>query len=150
MDVAKLLTELKSWAESEQPINHVVQGMNQVKGSMEVRIFNSEAGARDVSGNGLGSYSNAYAKFRQSKGRQVKVVDLELTGSLRRDIKVVRSGTTVTCVVPSTEERKKIGYLEAQYNKNIFDFSPAEQEELDEVIKINISQDISDILNGIK
>lgn len=148
-NLQQLLLRLKSWADSPAPIDNIVQGMNQGKSAMQNRIFNSEQGAKDVSGRGLGNYSDPYKKYRQKRGRQTAHIDLELTGSLRRDIKVVQENAKVAIAVPSSTERTKIGYLEKQFATTIFDITPDERQEIVDVIEYNFSQDIKQIINGV-
>jgi hypothetical protein len=146
--IEKVLESLKQYAESPAPINNIVAAMNQGGASFKNRVFNSEAGTKDVVGMGLGKYSNSYAAYRESKGRQTKAVDLELTGSLRRDIKVVEAGGVVRLIVQSPFERQKVGKLEKLYKKNIFDLNTKEKTEVNGVLSKLISEDIKEILNA--
>jgi hypothetical protein len=123
--------------------------MNQGKSAMQTRIFNSEQGAKDVAGRGLGAYSDPYKKYRQKRGRQTAHIDLELTGSLRRDIKVVQENSKVAIAVPSTNERAKIGYIEKRFATTIFDLQKEEKQEIMDVIEFNFAQDIKEIINGV-
>lgn len=147
--IKKILNDLEQWAMSEKPLNNILFGVNQAAGAMKIRIFNSEAGAKDSDNTKVAKkYSAGYASYRKRNGRQTRVVDLEFSGSLRREIKVVRNGTKISIAVPSQEERKKIGYLEKQYKKEIFDLSESEVKEMEAVIKFNFQKDIEEILNG--
>lgn len=148
-DLQKILLRLRAWTDSTAPINNIVQGMNQGKSAMQNRIFNSEQGTKDVSGRGLGTYSDPYKKYRQKRGRQTAHVDLELTGSLRRDIKVIQENAKVAIAVPSSLERAKIGYLEKQFSTTIFDITSDEKQEIMDVIEYNFGQDIKQIINGV-
>ena len=129
-----MLNNIKDFAESEKPLEYLLIAVNEAKADFQNRIFNSESGAKDSKGKGLGTYSNSYAKYRQSKGRQAKVVDLEFTGSLRRDLKVVKDGTTVKIVVPSETELKKIEYLENNYKTKIFTLDEDEYKKYSEKV----------------
>jgi DNA-binding cell septation regulator SpoVG len=148
-DLQKILLRLRAWTDSTAPIDNIVQGMNQGKSAMQNRIFNSEQGTKDVSGRGLGTYSDPYKKYRQKRGRQTAHVDLELTGSLRRDIKVIQENAKVAIAVPSSVERAKIGYLEKQFSTTIFDITTDEKQEIMDVIEYNFGQDIKQIINGV-
>ncbi len=81
-------------------------------------------------------------------GRQTAVVDLELTGALRREVKTVRDGTKVGIAIVAKTEREKANYLEQKYKRTIFEISEAEKEEIIETIKYNFSEDVKDIVNG--
>jgi hypothetical protein len=148
LNIENILNNLKEYALSEKPINAMVLSVNQGAGGFKNRVFNSEAGTKDINGSGLGKYSNSYAKYRKDRGRQVAHVDLELTGSLRRDIKVISTESTVTCAIISPTERDKVNHLEKLYKKNIFDFSKEEQKEVNELLSNLITNDISNILNA--
>jgi hypothetical protein len=149
MQIQRILEELRAWAESDRPSDHIVVAVNQARGAMLNRIFNSEAGTKDVNGAGLGKYSNAYAKVRERKGRQTAVKDLEFTGTLRRDIKTIKNGNHIAVVIQSVEERKIAGYLEKMHqNRDIFDFSKDEIKEADAVALALFREDINQILNG--
>lgn len=148
-DLQNILLRLRAWTDSTAPIDNIVQGMNQGKSAMQNRIFNSEQGAKDISGRGLGTYSDPYKKYRQKRGRQTAHVDLELTGSLRRDIKVIQENAKVAIAVPSSLERAKIGYLEKQFSTTIFDITTDERQEIMDVIEYNFGQDIKQIINGV-
>jgi hypothetical protein len=147
LKVEKLLNELIYWAESERPLDIVVQGVEQGRGLMMNRVFNSEKGTKDVKGKGLGSYSNSYAQTRQKKGLQSKVIDFTFTESLFRDVKLVRNGQQISVAVLNVNERKKVGYLEKRYNANIFDFSKGERDNVLKVIKFNMDKDFESITN---
>ena len=148
-NLQKILLRLRAWSDSTAPIDNIVQGINQGKSAMQNRIFNSEQGTKDISGRGLGNYSDPYKKYRQKRGRQTAHIDLELTGSLRRDIKVIQESSKVAIAVPSSNERAKIGYLEKQFATTIFEITAEEKKEVMDVIEYNFSQDIKEIINGI-
>ena len=147
----KILTGLKDFAESEVPLDLLFVAVNETKAEFTNRAFNSETGSKDAKGKGLGKYSNGYASYRSSKGRQIKNVDLELTGSLRRDLKVIRSNdTTISMVYLSPEEQKKIGYLENNYKTSIFELSETEQNSVFEKSLTLINREIKEIIeNGL-
>lgn len=147
MIVEKALNELKNWALSERPLDIIVQAVEQGRGQFMNRVFNSETGAKDITGKGLGKYSNPYAEYRKSLGRQTKVVDLNLTGSLFREIKTVQVEGAVTIAVPSAFERDKIADLERRYRKNIFDLNESEKDLIKITIKKNQDLDIKEIIN---
>ena len=118
--ITQILNDIKDFAESERPLEYLLIAVNEAKADFQNRIFNSESGAKDSKGKGLGAYSNSYAKYRVAKGRQAKVVDLEFTGSLRRDFKVIKDDTLIKIIAPSETELKKIEYLEKNYKTKIF------------------------------
>ena len=147
----KILTGLKDFAESERPLDLLFVAVNETKADFTNRAFNSETGSKDAKGKGLGKYSNGYASYRASKGRQIKNVDLELTGSLRRDLKVIRSNdTTISMIFLSPEEQKKIAYLESNYKTPIFETSETEQNAVFEKSLTLINTEIKQIIeNGL-
>jgi hypothetical protein len=144
--VRKLLEELVDWAEGERPLDIVVQGVEQGRGLMMKRVFNSEQGAKDVTGQGLGKYSNSYAQRRQGMGLQAKVIDLTYTESLFRDVKTVRNAEKITIAIQSQENREKVGFIENRYKKNIFDLSKSEREVVLKTIKLNLDKDFEEIV----
>ena len=66
MSTKSILKSLKEFANSEVPMDLLLVAVNETKAEMQNRIFNSEKGAKDVQGKGLGNYSNAYANYRKS------------------------------------------------------------------------------------
>jgi hypothetical protein len=147
----KILTGLKDFAESEIPLDLLFVAVNETKADFTNRAFNSETGSKDAKGKGLGKYSNVYASYRISKGKQIKNVDLEFTGSLRRDLKVIRSNdTTISMLYLSPDEQKKIGYLETNYKTSIFELSNDEQNSVFEKSLTLINREIKEIIeNGL-
>lgn len=127
LNFSKILKEIKTFAESETPLDFLLIAVNETKAEFTNRAFNSEQGSKDNKGKGLGNYSNSYASFRASKGRQNKKVDLELTGSLRRDLKTIRKENSISMQFLSADEVKKIGYLETKYKTTIFELSEDEK-----------------------
>ena len=148
----KILTDLKDFAQSEVPLDLLFISVNEVRADFTNRAFNSETGSKDNKGKGLGKYSNSYAKYRESKGRQKKVVDLEFTGSLRRDLKVIRTNdTTISMQLLSPAERKKAEYLEANYKTTIFELSDEEYSSVFEKSATLFNREIKEIIeNGLK
>ncbi|MCQ4139234.1 hypothetical protein [Chryseobacterium sp. EO14] len=124
--LSEKLLKLQEFAESGVPLDLILIAVNETKANFQNRIFNSEEGAKDAKGKGLGKYSNRYAKYRQAKGRQTKVVDLELTGSLRRDFKVLKNENNIAIKVTSESEQKKVKYLEENYKTKIFSLNDEE------------------------
>jgi hypothetical protein len=147
----KILTGLKEFAESEVPLDLLFVAVNEIKAEFTNRAFNSETGSKDAKGKGLGKYSNGYASYRISKGKQAKVVDLEFSSSLRKDIKVIRSNdTTISMLYLSPDEQKKIGYLESNYKTSIFELSNDEQNSVFEKSLTLINREIKQIIeNGL-
>ena len=144
----EMLNDLVSYALGESVIDNMVVAVNTGKAEMQTRIFNSESGTRDVNGSGLGGYSNPYAAYRKQKGRQSNVVDLELTGALRRSLKTEIANNSVAIVVEGQTEIKKLGDIERRYKKNIFDASQKEEELIMNTFSELITQDITNILKN--
>lgn len=143
-----ILKQIKDFAESEKPVDYIVIATNETKAEFQNRVFNSEEGAKDTKGKGLGKYSNPYAKYRRSKGRQSAVVDLEFTGSLRRDIRVVKNDNVIQMAFTSDKETKKRGYLEEMYKTNIFSLNEEEYEKLTDKASNLILTEIEEIFNN--
>lgn len=134
-NITKALLNIKEFAESEKPLDFLLIAVNEAKAEFQNRIFNSEEGAKDVKGKKLFSriskeskYSNPYVKYRRSKGRQTNYIDLEFTGSLRRDIKVLKTEDKVFIDIISGFELSKVAHLENLYNTNIFSLNNDEKE----------------------
>ena len=150
MSTKSILKSLKEFANSEVPMDLLLVAVNETKAEMQNRIFNSEKGAKDVQGKGLGNYSNAYANYRKKLGRQVKYKDLELTGALRRELETVRSDDNIKIVIRSESEVKKAKYIEEQEKQTIFALSEEEQKLVGEKANILFSREIEKIIeNGI-
>jgi hypothetical protein len=152
VNFSKILKEVRDFAESEVPLDLLLIAVNESKAEFTNRVFNSESGTKDTKGKGLGKYSNSYASYRLSIGRQINNVDLELTGSLRRDLKTIRKENSISMRFLATDEVKKIGYLETQYKTSIFDLNEDEKKgvftkanalfmnEINQIIKDGISK----------
>lgn len=125
--ITQTLQNIIEFAESEKPLDFLLIAVNEAKADFQNRIFNSEEGAKDTKGKGLGKYSNPYASYRQAHGRQAKVVDLEFTGSLRREFKVVKTEDKVFINIISDSELRKAEYLEENYKTKIFSLNEEEQ-----------------------
>jgi hypothetical protein len=152
LEINQILKRLRDYSESTAPIDNIVTAMNQTKGAVQNRIFNSEDGSKDSQGKGLGKYSNSYAGVRRESGRQANKVDLEFTGSLRRNLQVVQSDNKVTLAIVSNSERQKAQYIENRYgkkgNSEIFTISKEESEEFYGTLNLLFKQDINFILTG--
>jgi HSP20 family molecular chaperone IbpA len=148
LELKGVLERLRKYGESSTPTDNIVLAMNQTRAAVFNRIFNSEEGTKDVNGAGLGAYSNSYASYRRSRGRQANVIDLELTGSLRRDIKVVQTDDKVTLAIVSNSERLKSSYLETRFRRDIFSVSAEERDEFNRVLGKLFADDIKTILEG--
>lgn len=150
VNFSKILKEVRDFAESEVPLDLLLIAVNETKAEFTNRVFNSESGTKDTKGKGLGKYSNGYASYRQSIGRQTKHVDLELTGSLRRDLKTIRKENSISMQYLATDEVKKIGYLENQYKTRIFELSKDEKQSVNKKANTLFSKQITQIIkNGI-
>ncbi|CAA7387090.1 hypothetical protein [Chryseobacterium fistulae] len=126
--ITQTLLNIKEFAEGEKPLDYILIAVNEAKAEFQNRIFNSEEGAKDDKAKGLGKYTNAYARYRIAKGRQAKVIDLELTGSLRRDIKVIKNQSQVLIIIISDVELEKLEHLERMYTTKIFSLNKQEYE----------------------
>ncbi len=71
---------------------------------------------------------DGYEGFRKLAGRQTEYVDLELTGSLRNNIRVGKDGDKVVIGLTSAKESEKRKKLEKLYKKDIF--KPSKQDTL--------------------
>lgn len=66
-----------------------VAALNYIHGRLGVRVFNAGKKADDSQ---IGQYKRkAYIAYRKAKNRQVAFVDLQLTGDMRRSIRVAKS-----------------------------------------------------------
>lgn len=72
-------------------------GGKDLEGRMKSRIFNK---GQNSQGQAIGEYKSKYwIKKRKEGGRQVKKVDLENTGELRKSIQVVEDGKDVVLAI---------------------------------------------------
>jgi hypothetical protein len=151
LNFLKILQDLKDFADSEVPLDLLFIAVNETKAEVANRIFNSETGTTAKDGKKLRAYSQGYAEYRRSLGRQTKVVDLELTGSLRRELKVFKKNESITMGFLSKTETKKIGYLEKGYKKTIFEANKDEVASVNEKANKLFLNEIKTILeNGSK
>lgn len=98
---------------------------NEVGFGLRTRIFNR---GEATEGEGIGDYKNlSYRKYRESRGRQVSYVDLELDGDLRRAITTGVSGKDVVLGITNDTEAGIAAKQEERYKKQIF--TPSNEEE---------------------
>lgn len=122
---------------STKPIYVSVSGTSQVRSSsLKPRGKNSQKGQRNQ-----GTFKNGkerksmylpggYSEYRKVVGRQNKTVDLNLTGSLLKDIRVDPS-EGISRLVFTTDEKVKIAAgNETRFGKTIFDPTSQEIENL--------------------
>jgi len=147
-DFEKIMLNLRSFAESEVPLDLLFICANEVKAEFENRVFNSEVGAKDKTGKGLGGYSNQYAKVRKEEKRQTEYKDLEFTGSLRRSIKTVRSEIEAQILIGSPLEVTKAVNLEKQTKKDIFSLSSEEIQSCEEKAIKLFNNEIKEIIQN--
>jgi len=175
-DIIRKLNELKSYANSEKPLDKMIIAINEGQAEIKLRVFNSETGTKDVDGATLGTYSDnklplfffedkarrkvnldkkkykhgiSYKDWRSLNGLQSKVVDLEFSGDLRRSISTVKINTTTIAVeIRDNENIKKANYLENMFSSSIFEASEKEKNEIMENIRLYISNDIKSILRN--
>jgi hypothetical protein len=151
LNFLKILQDLKDFADSEVPLDLLFIAVNETKAEVANRIFNSETGTSAKNGKKLKGYSAAWAEYRESLGRQTKVVDLELTGSLRRDLKVFRKNESIKMGFLSQTETDKIIDLEKLYKKTIFEANQDEAASVNEKANKLFLNEIKTILeNGSK
>jgi hypothetical protein len=148
LKILEILTKIKQWADSDRPIDIMIIALNEVNADYQNRIFNSEQGYRDTKGNApQPTYSNPYAEKRSNAGRQIKHVDFEFTGALRRSINLVRESTGVKLVLNSAQEARIAQYLELQRNTKIFDLSENEKKELSTKVASQMVKDLKQIFD---
>jgi hypothetical protein len=80
----------------------------------------------------------SYEELRIADGKQVDHVDLTFSGRMFGGTKIVRiltSGATFVAQVGGTDEEvdAKLGYAVLHYGENVFDPTPEEQLEIDEI-----------------
>jgi hypothetical protein len=119
---------------------------------MQIRIFNSESGAKDstntkLSGKGYATYSAQYAKKRQAFGRQISNIDLEFTGNLRNSLEVIIEGDNIILGIDNFEAEKAANGLEKKYNKTIFEATEEEINKTEEYLITLIEEDLEEIYN---
>ncbi len=150
INFSKILKEVKDFAQSELPLDLLLIAVNETKADFANRAFNSESGSKDINGKRLGKYSNNYASYRRSLGRQTKSVDLELTGSLRRALKVVRKSDSIAIQFVANNELQKAGYLESRYKTRIFELNNEEKQAINQKANKSFMNEINNIIsNGI-
>lgn len=142
----EVINGLKDYIQSSEPLDTILIAVNESKAEITNRIFNSEKGTKDVKGTDLKAYSKEYAKYRQSLGRQIKNVDLELTGSLRRNLKTVRRDKNFTIQFDSQTEISKIKDIEKKYNKVIFDSTEEETNNLVKKVNEYLLKDLARVI----
>lgn len=80
----------------------------------------------------------SYEEFRVANGLQVDHVDLTLTGRMFGGTRIVRlfsSGATFTAQVGGTDAEvdAKLGYALQEFGEKVFDPTPEEEKEIDEI-----------------
>lgn len=89
----------------------------QLQTDMMKRIFEIGADANgQVIKNGIG-YSESYAKFRKSVGRQTAKIELQLTGDLMRSVKRVDTTQGVNVIFNNDFEAEKARDLEKNFGR---------------------------------
>lgn len=147
VNFTKILEGVRDFADSEKPLDLLLIAVNETKADFTNRVFNSEQGAKDIKGKGLGNYSNSYSEYRKSLGRQTKFVDLELTGSLRRNLQLIRSNTSISMQFRDPLEVEKVLKLEKQYKKTIFELSTDEKNSVNTKANSLFIKEITQIIN---
>lgn len=110
--------------------------ISKANGIIKTRIFTKGEG--DAEGNLLKPYSEQYAKFRESKGRQIQRKDLEFTGTLRNSIKPINKQKETNLEITPVQYNSKVNtqdvakYQEEAQGEKIFSLKT---EELKEVLE---------------
>lgn len=165
MSLKTYLQDLIEYAQSGEVINHVQFSMNQLKSAIELRVFNSEGGTKDINGVSAGGYSEQYKKKRAANKRQTNRKDFNITdtlaNSLRLGVRKTDKGFQYFIYIDPArrdgERNTKIAdYLTSQTRKKagtgtIFAASEKELEERDRVLTSLIQSDLQQIAekNGI-
>lgn len=115
--------------------------MYQAKQAVGIRIFEDN---QNMKGESFGSYkSEAYKKFRKSKGKQTAKVDLQLSGTLARSISDVVSSNGYSVILKPTKEPNERGgtsnvtsdklarYQDERYGQTFY----ANKQEINEAVK---------------
>ena len=144
----KILKGLRDFAESEVPLDLLYIAANEVNAEFQNRVFNSEEGAKDKTGKGLGGYSNKWAKVRKKAGRQTKFKDLEFTGSLRRSIRTARTENEAQILITSGLEVQKAKEKKKLTQKDIFSLSDSEKESFNEKVIKLFNNEIEEIVKN--
>ena len=151
-----ILAELKAFAESDEVLDIFLISVNQTKAEVTNRIHNSEKGSKSITGKSLKSpfksksspYASSYAEYRKSIGRQTKVIDLELTSSLRKSLETIRAAESIKMGYLSRAEFEKILKLEKHFGEAIFGLSNDEEKDIKKNISKAINTRIEEIING--
>jgi hypothetical protein len=151
MDILKKLERLKEYASSNEPLDHIFFAVNQARGEMMSRVFDSTKGYKDVDGKSSPKpYSKTYANYRASLGRQTKVVDLSLTGNLMNSIRTVTKGTEV--VITIQEDKKKLDDIQKRHSgkleRTVLTLSEEEEKIANELSAKLILEDLKTIFNA--
>jgi hypothetical protein len=93
----------------------------------------------------------SYEDFRVADGKQVDHVDLTFSGRMfggTRIIRILASGATFVAQVGGTDAEvdAKLGYAVQHYGENVFDPTPEEQTEVDEIAEDFLSNLFSEFL----
>lgn len=97
------------------------------------RIFNS---GQATDGSGIGEYNYLpYKRYRQSRGRQVAYVDLQLDGNLFRNIQTGASGKDIVLGFVDPDQAAIAAKHEQRYGKDIFVTSEAEDEAAEQAFR---------------
>ena len=149
-----ILRELTEYFNEERYTDLVLVALNEARGTMQNRIFNSSEGAKDIEGRPMenndksgGAYSLTWGKTRTSKGRQIKHKDFSFTGSLIHSIKVEREGDKYKITM---SDSAKANLIEKQNKKEIFSLSDEEVELFNDTFKTLLLEDLQKILAKYK
>jgi hypothetical protein len=128
--IAQYLRALEEYIDNGGLLDSCVESVNELNGEMKLRIFNSEVGAKNANNEPIKkpAYSKGYANYRESKGRQTRVVDFEDTGSLRRSMQVQTGDNLVVIDFINQDEKRISTFLERRGGSVDYIFSPTENE----------------------
>jgi hypothetical protein len=121
----------------------IVPALSTVLAAQKTRIF--ERGKAADGTPIAASYSERYKEFKRSKGFNVSVINLQLTGSLFADYRllVLKKGKRYAFGVQNRINALKIKGNEGRYNKKIFEISSNEEKVLIRTINERIKRVIS-------
>lgn len=96
--------------------------------------------------NSTGAYTKSYDKYKSSKGKQTRVVDLELTGSYKRGIQAeTKKGFhEVNVDISSNSETAK--FVEKNYD-NIYGLDKSQQTLIENDISKEVEMKVTNFLN---
>lgn len=145
-----ILKDITDYINNEGYSDIVLIALNEAKGTMQNRIFDSSDGSKDVTGKPMANnaktgqaYSVSWGQVRKSYGRQTKVKDFSFTGSLVKSIQIVQEGGKYKITM---SDSAKANLIEKNEGKDIFSLSDEEQEVFKDVFRELFMQDLKKIV----